>query len=73
MHAAINNTTDIVPSMGQSSANPFALTGSVIGWLTAVLLWVGAAYFLVRMSEVELPTLPERLHEHVRGDRSGAF
>ena len=49
MHAAINNTKDIVPSAGPVAASPFGLNGSPIGWLTALLLWLGAAYFLVRM------------------------
>lgn len=25
--------------------------GSIVGWLTLALLWIGAAYFLVRMPE----------------------
>lgn len=49
MHAAINNTRDIVPSGGQAPGNPFALSGSSVGWLTLGLLWVCAGYFLVRM------------------------
>lgn len=49
MHASINNTKDIVPSVEQHSANPYALRASLVGWLTATLLWVCAGYFLVRM------------------------
>jgi CAAX protease family protein len=49
MHAAINNTKDIVPSGGHPGTNPFALSTSVVGWLTAGLLWICAGYFLVRM------------------------
>jgi membrane protease YdiL (CAAX protease family) len=51
IHSAINNTKDIVPSGGQSGTNAFALSTSVVGWITAGLLWVCAGYFLVRMSK----------------------
>ena len=49
MHAAGNNTKDIVPSVVQNATNPFALSTSLVAWLTAGLLWVCAGYFLVRM------------------------
>lgn len=55
MHAAINNTTNIVPSLVQSPpTNPFGLSVSRIGWITAALLWVPATYFLIRMREPRL-------------------
>jgi membrane protease YdiL (CAAX protease family) len=49
MHSAVNNTKDIVPSAEQNATNPYALSGSLVGWLTAALLWVCAGYFLFRM------------------------
>jgi uncharacterized protein len=49
MHAAINNTKDIVPSGTANATNAFSLHASSILYLTAALLWVTAAYFLVRM------------------------
>jgi len=49
MHAAVNNTTGIVPSGSVTTANPWELTASLTGWLTTGLLWIGAIYFLVRM------------------------
>jgi CAAX protease family protein len=49
MHAAINNTTGIVPA-GGTTTNPFSLRASLVGWLTLALLWIVAAYFLVRMA-----------------------
>jgi uncharacterized protein len=49
MHAAVNNTRDIVPSAGSSTDDPFAFSASTLSWLTAAVLWVAAAYFLVRM------------------------
>jgi membrane protease YdiL (CAAX protease family) len=49
MHAAINNTKDIVPSAVAIGASPFALGASLVAWLTTALLWLCAAGFLVRM------------------------
>jgi membrane protease YdiL (CAAX protease family) len=50
MHAAINNTTGIVPSSGPASPGVFSLHASGMAWITIGVLWVGAAYFLSRMS-----------------------
>jgi len=49
MHAAMNNTKDIVPSAGRPQGNPFTFNGTLTWWLTIGLLWVAAAYLLVRM------------------------
>jgi len=49
MHAAINNTAGIVPSPAASAGSPFTLRPPLTAWLTAALLWICAAYFLVRM------------------------
>ena len=50
MHAAINNTKDIVPAVGQAAGtNPFALNISLLSWLTAGLLWSCALYFAGRV------------------------
>ena len=49
MHAAVNNTKDIVPSAVPGATNPWALSTSLVGWLTVALLWLFAAYFLARM------------------------
>lgn len=49
MHAAINNTKDIVPSAVPGATSPLAWNASPVGWLTLLLLWIGAACFLVRM------------------------
>jgi membrane protease YdiL (CAAX protease family) len=50
MHSAVNQTKDIVPSAVPGAANLFALSTSVVAWLTVGLLWICAAYFLVRMT-----------------------
>ena len=49
MHAAINNTKDIVPSAVATPGNPMSLNISIVGWLTLALLWLSAGYFLARM------------------------
>jgi membrane protease YdiL (CAAX protease family) len=58
MHAAINNTKDIVPSAVTDPANSFALGASMVSWLTCGMLWIGAAYFFARMRRPEL-ALPD--------------
>ena len=49
LHAAVNNTKDIVPSAVPGATNPFALSTSLVAWLSATLLWIVAGYFLVGM------------------------
>lgn len=50
LHAAVNNTKDIVPSAVPGATNAFALSTSLVAWLTVTFLWIAAAYFLGRMS-----------------------
>jgi len=49
MHAAVNNTKDIVPSTVPGATNSFGLHASPVAWITVTLLWICAAYFLARM------------------------
>jgi uncharacterized protein len=49
LHAAINNTTGIVPAGVLPAGNPWVLKTSPVGWLTIALLWIVAGYFLIRM------------------------
>lgn len=49
MHAAVNNTTDIVPSAVPGATDALAPSASLVAWLTSALLWAGAVYFLARM------------------------
>lgn len=49
LHAAVNNTKDIVPSAGPGANNPWALDASPVGWLTLGILWVCAMWFLYDM------------------------
>jgi len=54
LHASVNNTKDIVPSAVPRAANTFTLHASLVAWLTVMLLYVCAAYFLARMPKLEL-------------------
>jgi hypothetical protein len=54
MHAAVNNTKDIVPSAAPGGSDPFSLSGSPVWRLTIGFLWIGAAYFLLQMRAADL-------------------
>ena len=49
LHAAGNNTKDIVPSMVTGASNPWTFHASPVGWLSVGLIWVCAAWFLFDM------------------------
>lgn len=53
LHAAWNNSKDIVPSAVVGGTARFGFGASLVGWLTVVLLWVCAAYFLLNMSRTK--------------------
>ena len=59
MHSAVNQTVGIVPLANANPGNPFALSVSMVMWLTAAILWVTALYFLIRMPKVELARTDE--------------
>jgi uncharacterized protein len=52
LHAAVNNTKDIVPSAVAGASNMLTLRGSLVGWLTVALLWIGAGFFMLKMRGV---------------------
>lgn len=54
IHAAINNTKDIVPSAESVPGSPWHLSHSLVAWLTVLLLWIGAGWFLVRLRNYSL-------------------
>ncbi len=59
LHAAINNTKDIVPSVTPGATNTFGLDDvSLVAWLTLALLWVCAAGFVVWMVRTERRPTP---------------
>jgi len=49
MHAAVNNTKDIVPSAATNPTGTFSLHASLVMYLTVAVMWIAAAYFLFRM------------------------
>ena len=53
MHAAVNNTKDIVPSATPGATNPFGLSHSLVAWLTVILLWIFATYCLISMRTIK--------------------
>lgn len=59
MHAAINNTTGIVPSGDMNGTNPWVLRTSLIGWTTIALLWIAAVFFMVRMPKDDSGFAPQ--------------
>lgn len=65
LHAAVNNTKDILPSAVPGATDAFALSSSRVAWLTVLLLWIAGAYFLARMRNVtwlpggELTSVPD--------------
>jgi uncharacterized protein len=56
LHAAINNSKDIVPSAAAAGKHPFGVNASLVAWITVGLLWAAAAYFLIRMPRLERPS-----------------
>ena len=60
LHAAVNNTKDIVPSVDTGATNPWALSDSSIAWVTVTLMWLCAGYFLIRMRGHKFPRIPQR-------------
>jgi membrane protease YdiL (CAAX protease family) len=49
LHAAVNNTKDIVPSAEAHATNPWSLSQSPVAWLTVALLSLCAGYFLLQI------------------------
>ncbi len=51
MHSAVNNTPHFVPPV--ATGKVWALEASPVQWLTALSLWIGAGYLLLRMRRVQ--------------------
>lgn len=58
LHAAWNNSKDIVPSAVPGRTTTFGFHASLVGWLTLALLWTCAVYFLVDMSKTKSAPQP---------------
>ena len=54
LHAAANNTKDIVPAVVAGASNIWALSPSRVGWIGAGLLSAGAVVFLFQMRRARL-------------------
>jgi membrane protease YdiL (CAAX protease family) len=50
MHSAVNQTTGIVPSAVVGAGDSWAMSHSLVAWLSVALLWACAGYFLMRMA-----------------------
>jgi membrane protease YdiL (CAAX protease family) len=59
MHAAVNNTTGIVPAAIGGSITPIAFGGSLVAWATVALSWVVAMPLLVRMRRADMKQVLE--------------
>jgi hypothetical protein len=54
MHASVNNTKDIVPTVSRAAGNPFVTQAAPITWIGIVVMGIAAAYFLLRMRGARL-------------------
>ena len=59
MHAAINNTKDIVPAVPRVPTNPLLPWATPSSWITTALVWIVAGYLLVRMRNARLTGLAD--------------
>jgi membrane protease YdiL (CAAX protease family) len=58
MHAAVNNTKDIVPTAPGAGHGVLSFQASSVGWISAALMWLCAAYCLVRLRGCRVLTGP---------------
>jgi len=49
MHAAVNNTTGIVPTATPGATQPFALHASLVAWLATGIMWIVAVWCIWQM------------------------
>jgi membrane protease YdiL (CAAX protease family) len=55
MHSAINQTSGIVSGALPNANNVLSMQASPVAYITAVLLWIAAGYFIWRMPKPEEP------------------
>jgi membrane protease YdiL (CAAX protease family) len=55
MHAAVNNTRDLVPSASVPGESVWTFDASPVAWTTAALLWIPAAWMAFRMRDARRP------------------
>lgn len=49
LHAAVNNTANIVPSRTAGATDAMSFRASAVGWTSVAVLWVAAAFLLYHM------------------------
>lgn len=54
LHSAVNQSIGIVPSTVPNATNAFAISTSLVAWLTVGLLWIVAVFFLIQMRSARL-------------------
>jgi membrane protease YdiL (CAAX protease family) len=59
MHAAINNTSGIVPARLAGAVQPFAFDGTPVAWWTVVLAWVVAVPLLASMRRAKIAAVED--------------
>jgi membrane protease YdiL (CAAX protease family) len=65
MHAAVNNTTGIVPSAVVGGAEVMTFSGSAVGWTTAGILWAISLWFLYDMRLIRADLIGRTTHRPV--------
>jgi membrane protease YdiL (CAAX protease family) len=58
MHAAINNTKEVVPAIPRPPLPPLLPDAPLLGWIGAAVIWIAAAYFLATMPKAERTAEP---------------
>jgi membrane protease YdiL (CAAX protease family) len=59
MHAAVNNTSGIVPAALPHATDPMSFQGSLVAWVTVGVAWVVAAVLLYQMHGAETSALQD--------------
>ncbi len=57
MHAAVNNTTGIVPAAVPHAVDPLSFQGSLVAWTTVGVSWLVAVWLLRGMRRADLSTV----------------
>lgn len=61
LHAAVNNTKDIVPSAAEVPGEVWTLGATPIAWISSVLLWLAAGVFLSQLQRGRKASLESAL------------
>jgi membrane protease YdiL (CAAX protease family) len=59
MHAAVNNTTSLVPGALPGATDPFTLRATAVGWIAAALSWLVALPMLLAMRDADIGALAD--------------